>query len=109
MLYVSWLRLISPRLTVLLRRSSQVLVRLALVGTPFRPYVVAHSIRLQVHPQAGWFRDAAVDGTHYVGRLVLTRWQVVQGPRRCAFSHISAGKAPQFTEVYRRLASRMEH
>ena len=30
------------------------------------------------------------------GRIVLTRWRVVQGPRRCAFSHISAGKAPQY-------------
>ena len=26
---------------------------------------VVHFARRQVHPQAGWFRDAAVDVTHY--------------------------------------------
>ena len=43
--------------------------------------------------------------------IVFTRWRVMQGPRRCAFSHISAGKAPrQLAAVaYRLLASRVGH
>ena len=40
---------------------------------------------------------------------MLIRWQVVQGPRRCAFSHISAGKALQLAVVYRHLAARVKH
>ena len=41
--------------------------------------------------------------------IVPTRWAVVQGPRRCALSHISAGKACQLTDTYRLLASRVEY
>ena len=48
------------------------------------------------HSSSGWLvLVAAVDVTHYRKPIVHTRWQVMQGPRRCAFLHISAGKALQ--------------
>ena len=61
---------------------------------------------------SGWQVAIALDtsstGTS-TSRILFTRWRVVQGPRRCAFLHISAGKAPQLAEVYRHLASRVGH
>ena len=63
--------------------------------------------------QALWLASGDRTGTCSTGtltfRILFTRWRVVQGPRRCAFLHISAGMAPQLAEVYRRLASRVEH
>ena len=77
--------------------SPQVLVRLALDGFPINQVLVDVFASLIVR----FFLRLVGSGTLQwtvritVGRLVFTRWHVVQGPRRCAFSHISAGKAPQ--------------
>ena len=46
-------------------------------------------------PQAGWYWLLQWTGRITAELIVHTRWQVMQGPRRCAFSHISAGKALQ--------------
>ena len=94
--------------------SPQVLVRLAFDGFPIIQVLVdvVRLARRQVLPQAGWFRDAAVDGTHY-GRTPrdYSLAGCAGASAVCPLAHLSreGTSAAHAAGVYRHLASRVEH